>query len=116
MIGELYLNDGVHEGRRIIQKEWIEASWQAYSNHENTDLFTRPGSGYGYQWWTTILEDTRDRSFPTYYADGWAHQFILIVPQLDLVVVSVAEDYEYSGPGSGSTADVSIIQTSGVCE
>ena len=100
--GELYLNDGVHEGRRIIEKEWIEASWQAYSNHENTDLFTRPGSGYGYQWWTTILEDTRDRSFPTYYADGWAHQFILIVPQLDLVVVSVAEDYEYSGPGIGA--------------
>ena len=107
--GELYLNDGVHEGQRIIEKEWIEASWQAYSNHENTELFTRPGSGYGYQWWTTFMTDTRDRSFPAYYAEGWAHQFILIIPQLDLVFVSVADDYEYTGPGIGTILRTTVL-------
>ena len=107
--GELYLNDGVHEGRRVIEKEWIEASWQAYSNQENTELFTRPGSGYGYQWWTTNLIDTRDRGFQAYYAEGWAHQFILIIPQLDLVFVSVADDYAYTGPGIGTILRTTVL-------
>ena len=107
--GELYLNDGVHEGRRIIEKEWIEASWQAYSNQDNTPLFTRPGSGYGYQWWTTHLVDTRDRTFPAYYAEGWAHQFIMVIPQLDLVFVSVADDYTYTGPGIGTILRTTVL-------
>ena len=100
--GELYLNDGVYNGRRILDKDWIDASWQTYSNSENTELFTNPGSGYGYQWWITRLNDARGRSFPTYYADGWGHQFILVIPELDVVFVSVADDYDYEGPGIGT--------------
>ena len=100
--GELYLNDGVYEGRRILDKDWIDASWRTYSNSENTELFTLPGSGYGYQWWITSLTDTRGRNFSAYYADGWGHQYILVIPELDLVVVSVADDYDYTGPGIGA--------------
>ncbi|MDH3902027.1 MAG: beta-lactamase family protein [Xanthomonadales bacterium] len=100
--GQLYLDDGVYNGRRILDKGWIDASWKTYSNSENTELFTNPGSGYGYQWWVTRLNDTRGRSFPAYYADGWGHQFILVIPELDVVFVSVADDYDYTGPGIGT--------------
>lgn len=47
-IGQLYLNGGVYNGTRILDEEWIEASWETWSNSENTELFAdRPGSGYG---------------------------------------------------------------------
>lgn len=107
--GELYLNGGVYEGHRILDKDWIDASWKTYSNSENTELFTIPGSGYGYQWWITRLTDTRDRSFSAYYANGWGHQFILVIPELDLVVVSVADDYDYDGPGIGAILRTTVL-------
>lgn len=50
----------------------------------------------------TRLVDSRDRSWPTYYADGWGRQYILVIPGLDLVVVSVSDDYDYDGPGTGT--------------
>ena len=103
------LNDGVYQGRRILDKDWIEASWKSYSNSENTELFVNPGSGYGYQWWITRMTDTRGRSFPVYYADGWGHQYILVIPQLDLVFVSVADDYEYEGPGIGTILITTVL-------
>jgi CubicO group peptidase (beta-lactamase class C family) len=101
--GELYLNGGVYNGRRIIDQSWIDASWTTYSNSDNTKLFAdNPGSGYGYQWWIQKLTDDLDRSWSNYYASGWGRQHILVFPELDLVVASVADDYDYDGPGIGA--------------
>jgi len=108
-LGELYLNDGVYQGRRILDKAWIEASWETYSNPGNSETFTTPGSGYGYQWWVTRLTDALDRSFSAYYASGWGHQYILIIPELDLVFVSVADDYDYDGPGIGTILKTTVL-------
>jgi hypothetical protein len=102
-LGELYLNGGVHQGRRIIDKSWVEAVRIPYSNPSNTELFADdPGSGYGYQWWVISMTDGRDRTWPGFYASGWGRQFILVFPDLDLVVVSLSNDYDYEGPGIGT--------------
>ncbi|MCB1607203.1 MAG: serine hydrolase [Xanthomonadales bacterium] len=101
-LGELYRNGGVHNGRRIIDRDWIKAAWIPYSNAENSsEVFTTPGTGYGYQWWLTPLTDQRGRTFMAAYANGWGRQYILIVPELDLTIVSTADDYDYSGDGIG---------------
>ena len=101
-LGELYRNGGVHEGQRIIDRDWIKASWTAYSNSENSaEVFTVPGSGYGYQWWLTRMTDTRGRTFRTAYANGWGRQLIMVFPDLDLTIVSTSDDYDYSGDGMG---------------
>jgi CubicO group peptidase (beta-lactamase class C family) len=56
-IGELYLNRGVYEGKRILDASWIDASWTLYSNSSNSDYFPEPGWGHGYQWWAALLPD-----------------------------------------------------------
>jgi len=102
-LGELYLNGGVHNGRRILDSAWINASWTTHSHPGNSEYFAgQEGSGYGYQWWVTRLSDTRQRSWNIYYASGWGRQFILVVPDLGLIVASVSDDYDYDGPGIGA--------------
>jgi len=48
------------------------------------------------------MVDDLDRSWKIRYASGWARQHILVIPDLDLVVTSVADDYDYEGPGIGA--------------
>jgi CubicO group peptidase (beta-lactamase class C family) len=108
--GELYLNGGVYKGSRILDESWIDASWVRYSNSGNTPLFEdRPGSGYGYQWWTQEVTDDRGRTWTNHYAAGWARQYILVFPQLDLVIASVADDYDYDGPDIGALSRAFIL-------
>lgn len=109
-LGQLYLDGGVYNGRRILDQSWIDASWTNYSDSSNTEYFSgNPDAGYGYQWWATALTDDRDRRFKTNYANGWGRQFILVIPDLDMVVVSVADDYNYEGPGIGTLLRTYIL-------
>ena len=100
-LGELYRNDGVVNGQRLLDHEWIAASWARYSHQGNSTVWTTPDGGYGYQWWLTRMPDARGRSFEVAYADGWGRQYLLIFPELDLTIASTAEDYDYDGPGMG---------------
>ncbi|MCB9153834.1 MAG: serine hydrolase [Caldilineae bacterium] len=71
--GYLMLNQGTWEGREILTPEWVDASTRTYYDTGN-------GTGYGYQWWT----------FPdmqAYSAHGHYEQWIVVVPEADLVVV-----------------------------
>jgi CubicO group peptidase (beta-lactamase class C family) len=84
--GELYLNRGQVKGREIVPESWIEKSLvprsrSYWSNQE-----------YGYGWWIRDLGGHR-----AHYAWGFGGQYIFVVPDLDLVVVTtssstVAED------------------------
>lgn len=109
-LGQLYLDGGVYNGRRILDQSWIDASWTNYSHSGNTETFAEnPDAGYGYQWWATALTDDRDRRFRINYANGWGRQFILVIPDLDMVVISVADDYDYEGPGIGTLLRTYIL-------
>lgn len=85
--GRLYLNDGRANGRQIVPADWIEASWtpRAESRRE-------AGRYYGYGWWLRDMAGYR-----TPYAWGYGGQFILLVPELDLVVVTTSASH----PGDG---------------
>jgi hypothetical protein len=93
--GELYLRGGTYDGRRILDKSWIDASWKNYSQLDD------PDRGYGYQWWIGSITDDRGRMWQHYQAIGWARQYILVYPELGLVVASVADDFNYQGSGIG---------------
>ncbi len=83
--GELYRNGGMADGRRIVSKAWIDASWTPVTE----SFFT--GHGYGYGWFATNLagQDVR-------YAWGHAGQFIFVVPsaRLTVAMTSAAEGYK----------------------
>lgn len=108
--GELYLQGGIHNGRRILDKSWIDASWTKYSHSGNSSIFTRPGSGHGYQWWIAEISDALNRNWYVFYASGWGSQVIFVIPELDTVVVTVADNYDYSGP------DVDVLLASVLTE
>ena len=84
--GELYLRDGRIDGRQILPERWIERSWVG------RDRSSWSGQMYGYGWWIRDLAGRR-----AYYAWGFGGQYIFVIPELDLVVVTtssptVAED------------------------
>jgi CubicO group peptidase (beta-lactamase class C family) len=77
--GELYLNRGVYNGKRIVPEDWIDTSWIVRARSQWSDQF------YGYGWWSRELAGR-----PVKYAWGFGGQFIFIVPDLDLVVVTTS--------------------------
>jgi CubicO group peptidase (beta-lactamase class C family) len=84
--GELYLNRGRIGDRQIVPAAWIEQSFVTRARSSWSD------QEYGYGWWMRTLGGHR-----AYYAWGFGGQYIFVVPELDLVVVTtssstVAED------------------------
>lgn len=77
--GQLYVDEGRHEGRQLVPEDWIEASWRSYGSSPWN------GHGYGYLWW-------RERwgGESVYFAWGYGGQFIVVAPRLDLVVVATS--------------------------
>jgi CubicO group peptidase (beta-lactamase class C family) len=76
-LGTLYLNHGNWDGKEIVPAEWVEASVEKH-------IETGGELDYGYQWWIYP-------SHGAYAALGRAGQTILVVPDLDLVIVTTAE-------------------------
>jgi CubicO group peptidase (beta-lactamase class C family) len=77
--GELYLNDGRVGGQQIVSKPFIEETFKARGRSRIS------GREYGYGWWMREMAGRQ-----TFYAWGFGGQFIVLVPGLDLVVVSTS--------------------------
>jgi len=79
--GQLYLQNGIWNGKQVISKEWVkEASSKQISNGNNDSSW---GYGYGYQFWLNPPGGFR--------ADGAFGQFSMVFPQLDAVVAITSE-------------------------
>jgi CubicO group peptidase (beta-lactamase class C family) len=78
-IGYLFLKDGVWEGTRILPEGWVKDS--------TTWRVTTSGSlrGYGYKWW--VLSRKGPGAYEAYAALGYGGQFLIVVPELDLIAV-----------------------------
>ncbi len=83
--GQLYLQDGVVNGRRILPPGWVGFS------AEPTPLAP---VGYGAGWWTN-RGDSRGATTrvswgmppDSFYASGYLGQYVIVVPSADLVIV-----------------------------
>ena len=79
-IGQLYLKKGTYNGVRVVTEQWIEKA----STFKITTNGAQPfGPGYGYFWWTSGAV-----SHEYYFANGYGGQFIVVVPDLNLVIVA----------------------------
>ena len=79
--GELYVNQGRANGRQVIPESWVETSLQ-----RRVESSRERGRYYGYGWW---LRDMASVNIA--YAWGYGGQFILLAPELDLVVVTAGD-------------------------
>jgi len=89
--GQMYLDGGVFDGQRILPAEWVEATFERYSEKIIRGWLTpRYGSfhdrGYGYHWW---FSKSGDHSF--WYASGHGGNYIVLLHDLDMVVVTTAD-------------------------
>lgn len=82
--GYLYLKNGLLDGIQIVPNEWIEESLQNYTGEERTWGVLNE-VGYGYLWWLGKIHDRR-----IYFAIGYAGQYIINIPDLDMVIVTTS--------------------------
>ncbi len=84
-LGQLYLNEGVWNGKRIISKEWVQESAASHSSLNQHD-------DYGFGWWRKSY-DVNGRTIETYYASGNGGQLLFVAPELELVALIQAGNY-----------------------
>jgi CubicO group peptidase (beta-lactamase class C family) len=86
--GVLMLHGGLWGSRRIVPEGWVRDALRAHVQGPY------PFS-YGYQWWTMPIPLAGQVSAApdVVFARGWGGQFIMLVPVLDLVVVSTGGNY-----------------------
>lgn len=79
-LGQLYLDDGVHDGLRLLPQGWVrEASTMQVSNAQNDQPDWQ--QGYGFQLWV---------SRHGYRGDGAYGQYMVVLPEQDAVVAMVS--------------------------
>ena len=77
--GLLYLRDGVCNGVRILPEGWVDHARAQHVFDSDTGL------GYGAHWWT--LPGERN----SLVASGYEGQYIMVIPDRDLVVVRLGK-------------------------
>lgn len=90
--GYLYLRGGEWDGTRILPEQWVD-----YARLPFPDALA-----YGAGWWLAGSEDANSGAFQ---ANGFAGQSITVVPELDLVVVVLANVQD----SSADDAAVAVI-------
>jgi CubicO group peptidase (beta-lactamase class C family) len=88
--GQLYLQNGVWNGERLISEEWID--------FVRTPAPATVGRGgqYGGQWWL-VPENRDDVPKDAYSTSGNRGQYVVVVPTHDLVIVRRGLDYGRQG-------------------
>lgn len=97
--GELYLNEGQWNSKRILSKSWVKDSFANYRVLENT----KDKNGYGYLWWHHTYE-VNGKSIASIEARGAGGQYIFVIPSLKTVVVITSGNFR-----NGKTQQPEII-------
>ena len=83
-LGQLMLNGGTWEGRRILSREFVARA--------SATLYHLRNVTYGYLWWG-IDYPYKDRTVHAYYAGGAGGQSVTVFPELDLVIATYGANY-----------------------
>lgn len=95
-LGQLYLNKGRWGDVQVVPESWVEGSFRM-----RVDL-TQPGqppSGYGYLWWIWAPDPRGKTGEYIYAARGRFGQYVVVVPEHDLVVVFLGDEKDRAAMG-----------------
>ncbi len=87
--GQLYLNGGIWQDRRILSEDWVRKSLSQYGRLAPLEI---NGHQYGYLWWHHKY-NVGNRTIETVEARGFGGQYIFVVPSLDMVVVITSGNF-----------------------
>jgi len=115
--GLLYLKDGEYEGDQVLSAGWVRDSLQRYTKNINISgwipgITSRYGYfrdlGYGYQWWSARAGD---HHFD--YASGHGGNYIVLLDELDMIIVTTADPLYELPAGAGWKYEGAIIDLVG---
>ncbi len=84
-IGQMYLDSGVYNGKRILDKSYVKKA--------GTPAFEMNDGGYGLGWWVKDYVYSGD-TYQAYFASGNGGQFVIVIPKLDMVVTFYSGNYQ----------------------
>jgi len=85
-IGMLMANRGTWKGQRILSETWIDESTGRHEEEGN-------GVWYGYLWQTS-RDYIGDELVTAYWASGNGGQYIIVLPEKELVAVFTGDNYD----------------------
>jgi len=97
--GQLYLNDGVAGGKRILPEGWVK-----YSAAQTPGAWVGMGAGFWTNAGDSFGADYRTvRGVPrdTFFAKGTIGQYVMIVPSEKLVIVRLGRSPNWPGEADG---------------
>lgn len=86
--GQMFLDGGMWNGRRIVSEDWVNQSTQ-----QRVNINSSGSIGYGYQWWMRVFQ-VGEQSYSAYYGDGFGGQYVVVVPELEIVIALTGNAYE----------------------
>ena len=90
--GLLYLRQGRWEDDQVVPRNWVEESFE---EHVDLRYLGRPDiTGYGYLWWIMRPDPDGDGGTPIYAARGFMGQYIFVIPEHRMVVVSTGRNMD----------------------
>jgi CubicO group peptidase (beta-lactamase class C family) len=103
VLGYLYLHNGNLESKQIVPESWVELTLSPSTN------FTHPNQygafknyNYAYLWWLGQIG-----GYNIFMGLGYAGQFVIVFPDLNLIVVSTANNQVY--PDSADSQEMAIF-------
>jgi Beta-lactamase len=79
--GQMYLQKGTWDGKRILTQEWVSEATSAHSDNSNTQTNPDWTVGYGYQFWRCRHD--------SYRGDGAFGQYCIVMPEQDAVLAII---------------------------
>lgn len=86
-LGYLFLKNGSWEGKQIISKKWVNQATKMQSDAEGYS-----SEDYGFGWWISSPND----DVVYFAAEGRRGQRILVIPDWDMVLVTLGGGFEFS--------------------
>ena len=83
-IGQLFLKDGMWEGKEVVSAAWIKDSVTPHIGVPGGDW------KYGYQWWMQPIGSSPEDI--TWFARGFGGQQLIVLPEYDIVAVFTGWD------------------------
>ena len=93
-LGQLYLNGGRWSGRSVVSQAWLDAASAQRFSTESTRRTSWDRFGYGYAWWLAAGAWGEG----AVAASGWGHQWIVAMPEFDMVAAFTGGAYWETPP------------------
>ena len=98
-IGVTFLNRGIWKGKPVVSMQWVEKSATSFAGNRWVNNWDDHWGlrGYAYSWWTHDFV-YGGKQIQLFYAAGWGGQYIMIIPDLNMVVTFTGGNYTTTRP------------------